>query len=209
LGSVGDDTSVIGDYDGDGKDDPALYRGGTNTGDISYWYYVGSLNNPSGGYTSVPWGVNGDFPAPGDYDGDQKNDFVVQRNASGQANFWHKYSSGAADQVKRWGIATDVVVPGDYDGDGKTDLAVARSSGGIYTWWVLNSSNQTVSARTWGVSGTDFISQGDYDGDGRTDHAVWRTGARGAFWIAGSTDGSYAVEWGTTADYPPANYNVH
>jgi hypothetical protein len=213
FGQTGDEPRIVADYDGDGKADPAVYRAGAASGDQSIWYYRGSLNNPSGSVTFVPWGINGDFPGPGDYDGDGKNDFVIQRNGGGgQARFFMLQSTAGFTMVV-FGTPTDVIVPGDYDGDGKTDLAVVRSLGGVWNWYVRPSSTGTISGGptvAFGASATDFVAQGDYDGDGKTDPAVWRPSATpGAsnFWVLGSTSGLLAVPFGQNGDYPVANYN--
>ena len=59
------DVPVPGDYDGDGKDDLAIWRPGNGI-----WHI---LRNIDGGITSTMHGVAADVPAPGDYDGDGKN----------------------------------------------------------------------------------------------------------------------------------------
>ena len=54
LFGVPGDKVVAGDYDGDGKTDFALFRPATST-----WYVAQS----DGGFTALPWGANGDYPA--------------------------------------------------------------------------------------------------------------------------------------------------
>ncbi len=215
FGQTNDDPSIVGDYDGDGSADVAVYRSGLAAGDPSTWYYLGSLNNPSGNVSYVPWGQNGDFVAPGDYDGDGRNDFVIQRNAGGgQARFWMNQTTAGFDSVI-FGTPTDVITPGDYDGDGKTDLCVIRGIGGQINWFVRPSSTGTISGgptAIFGNSAGDIPTQGDYDGDGKTDIAIWRPSATpgaSTFWVLGSTSGALGVPFGSQGDYPVANYNTH
>src|ERR1043166_290453 len=222
FGQTGDDPTVVGDYDGDGKTDVAVYRGGAAAGDHSFWFFRVSNGAQSGQIIYNEWGQNGDFPAPGDYNGDGKNDFCVQRNAGGgQAIFYKRLGNGgvvtsfAGDSSVIFGTPSDVIVPGDYDGDGKADIATVRGSGGVINWYVLPSSTGVFDGGptyVWGNSGTDYVAQGDYDGDGRTDPAVWRPNAdptQNYFYWLGSLDGEMAYEWGQNGDYPPANYNTH
>jgi len=97
FGQVGDDPTVVDDYDGDNKADLAVYRAGAAPGAQSTWYY---RTSPGGAISYVPWGQNGDFPAPGDYDGDNKADFVIQRNnGGGQARFWMNQTTAGIDSV--------------------------------------------------------------------------------------------------------------
>jgi hypothetical protein len=151
FGQTGDDPTVVGDYTGDNRDDIAVYRDGTNPGDQSTWFYR-SIGSPPG-VQSIPWGQSGDTPAPGDYDGDSKYDFVIQRPDSNGVNgrFWVREADGL--QYSQWfGLANDSVVPGDYDDDGKTDFAVARNDNGTIRWDFEPSGTAgvTVVTDTWG-----------------------------------------------------------
>lgn len=215
YGQTGDDPSVVGDYNNDNKADLAVYRAGAASGDPSNWYYRTTANGP---VFTRQWGQNGDFPAPGDYNGDGSNDFAVQRNnGGGQAAFYVNYSSSAAasiDRIKVFGTPTDVIVPGDYDADGKTDLATIRGSGGQILWnYEPSGALDTIVSLTWGLSATDFPVQGDYDGDGKTDLAVWRPNVdptQNFFLVRKSTDGALQYqEWGANGDYPVLNFNTH
>lgn len=205
FGKTGDDPSVVGDYNGDGNADLAVYRAGATAGAPSTWFYRTTAGGP---YTAVQWGQNGDFPVPGDYDGDAKSDFVVQRNAGGgQARIWQLFATGSSTSAI-FGTPTDLLVPGDYDADGKTDLAVVRGSAGSILWQYQPSGGGAVVSLTFGASATDFPVQGDYDGDGKTDIAVWRN--TGTFYVNRSNgSGLLTFAWGQTNDYAVANYNAH
>ena len=203
FGQTGDNPSVSADYDGDGKCDLAVYRDGANPGDQSYFYYRGSFNNPGGNVSYVPWGLNGDFPAMGDYDGDGKWDFAVQRAGM----FWIKSASGSS--AVTFGGASDSIIPGDYDGDGKSDLAVRRAVFGQHLYYIRQSSNGAVRyGVAWGSTGWSSA-PGDYDGDGKTDLSEWNP-STGQFWTRRSSDGGVTIfKWGQNLDYVLAGSQVN
>src|SRR4030095_6130865 len=117
------------------------------------WYYRGSLNNPNGNITYVPFGMRyGDQSDqvddlyPGDVDGDGKADFRVQRRAdisvatsNTPAIFYTLSTSTGQVTYDYFGWASDRTIPGDYDGDGKTDIAIARGfniTPNTTTWYI-------------------------------------------------------------------------
>jgi hypothetical protein len=125
---------VAADFDGDGKNDIAVYRDGD-------WFIIRSSD---GGVTSVGWGgLAQDVPVPGDYDGDGRTDIAVYRDGNW---FIIRSSDGGVTSVGWGGLAQDIPVPGDYDGDGRTDVAVYRDG----VWFVLRSSNGVSTAVVWG-----------------------------------------------------------
>lgn len=202
FGTTGDDPTVLNDFDDDGISDAAIYRPSDST-----WWVRRSSN---GAITSVKWGAVGStFPASGDYDGDGKSDYTAQIGNL----FWTLRSSDNGASIRQFGTPTDSITPGDWDNDGKTDLSVSRASGGQLVHFHVASSNpnQNVYAtyQAWGASATDFRAQGDYDGDGQTDNVVYRAGSTGYFWLLQSTNGVAVFPFGTSGDYPVANYNVH
>jgi uncharacterized repeat protein (TIGR03803 family) len=205
------DKTVPGDYDGDGVQDPAVYRTGSQG---AFWYALLSSTN----YTtamSQQWGISTDVAVPGDYDGDGKTDFGVYRTTS-QGAFWYVLLSGqnyTTALSKQWGISTDKPIPADYDGDGKTDLGVYRTgSQGAFWYVLLSGANYTTAmSQQWGIS-TDLPMPVDFDGDGKADFGVYRTGSQGAFWYVLLSGMNYTTaisqQWGISTDVPvPADYD--
>ena len=150
-----------------------------------------------------PWGVAGDIPARGDYDGDGASDFTVFRPSTGR---WYvKFHDGTSRPSLIWGVSGDIPVPGDYNGDGSADYAVFRPSTGL--WYVKFFDGTSRPALTWGVSG-DIPVPGDYNGDGSADYAVFRPST--GLWYVKFFDGTSrpALTWGVKGDIPvPGDYN--
>ena len=224
FGQTGDDPAVVGDYDGDNKADPAVFRCPPIAAPDGqcFFFFRGSFNNPSGNITYVPWGfgVDGDFfPNVGDFDGDGKHDFCIQRaNPASPTNgqFVLLKSSNLGVEYINWGLSSDFIVPGDYDGDGKADFCVRRTVGGNRQHWILTRTGAT-SFQVWGITG-DSSTPGDYDGDGKTDLAIWRgsaTPGESRFWVLNSSNGAVVTRtWGqcatvSTCDFAVAGWAVH
>lgn len=211
FGTTGDDPTIVGDYDGDNRADVAVYRApgstaplpcGATTG-VWFWRPVGT---PAGMFNYICWGIGGDKPAPGDYDGDNKNDAAVFRGS--QTAFFVNRSSGGTESAI-FGANGDFTIPGDYDGDGRTDYALARQ-GTAWSFSIRSSQNNSIQSYQFGL-GTDILAPGDYTGDGRWDIAVWRP-SDGTFYVRPSqTTGSadFAFKWGVQGDSPAALYGVH
>jgi uncharacterized protein YkwD len=213
--TIQNDDRTMGDYDGNGTTDMAVYRPSTGL-----WLRAGAAATTFGGAGDLPvpgdydgngttdiavfrpstgqwfrsgaaavsWGVAGDVPVPGDYDGNGTTDVAVFRPSTGQ---WLRPGAAAVT----WGVADDVPVPGDYDGNGTTDVAVFRPSTGI--WFRVGAA-----ATSFGVTG-DIPVPGDYDGNGTTDIAVLRPSTGQWF-----RSGAAIISWGVAGDVPvPGDYD--
>ena len=176
------------------------------------WYVIRSSDDV--GY-SVQYGLSGDFTCPGDYDGDGKFDFAVQRpgaTALSNSAFFMLNSSTGNTTSAIWGLSRDLVVPGDYDGDGKTDVAVVREGdtpNSNLTWYVLKSSDGGTIGKVYGITGYDYPTQNDYDGDKITDFSIWRDTDRLFYTMKSTTNTEDVRQWGLSNDYPVATYDTH
>ena len=132
---------MVGDYDGDGRADYAVYRNGT-------WFLQRSLR----GIIAIPFGLPNDIPVPANY--------RFRRNQIGPAIFrdgtWHTltvFSDNPRDMYPfqfRFGQPGDIPVPGDYNGRGFAEPAVVRD--GI--WYVGESfSGRVVATQPFGLAG--------------------------------------------------------
>ncbi len=181
------------DFDGDGKADIGIYRGGG-------WFIIPSS---TGAFYGIGFGGDpSDIPIPGDYDGDGKADIAIYRNGGW---FIIPSSTGAFYGVGFGGDPTDIPIPGDYDGDGKADIALYRQN--IGAWYIVPSSTGVYYAAGFGGDPTDIPIPGDYDGDGKTDIAIYRKGAW--YIIPSSTGAFYGVAFGgDPSDIPvPGDYD--
>ncbi|MDP8235378.1 MAG: lamin tail domain-containing protein [Candidatus Erginobacter occultus] len=138
-----------GDYNGDGRDEIAVFRSSTGLWAVR-------------GVTRVYFGGGGDIPVSGDYDGDGTAEIAIFRGLSG---LW------AVRGVTRayFGGGGDTAVPGDYSGDGSCDIGIFRPSAGL---WAIRGYTRLY----FGASGDQPL-PGSYKGDGRILPAVFRPGS--------------------------------
>jgi len=188
------DIPILADFDGDGRQDFAVYRNSTG----EWFWLTSSTNYTRSAFRTIQWGVPslGDIPMVADFDGDGKQDLTVWRGSTGEW-FWLTSSTNytrSAFRTVQWGVPSqgDRPFTGDFDGDGKSELIVYRPS--IGTWFWLSSSNGyfnsagTVGQVQWGVNSLgDVPTIGDFDGDRRADIAVWRPGDGNWLWLTSSS----------------------
>jgi Tol biopolymer transport system component len=173
------------DFDGDFKDDFAVYRAGSTPTAQSYWDILRSGTNTP---LSVQFGSGEDRIVPADYNGDGKTDIAVFRPSNGS---WYITTDfGINYTAIHWGTDGDIPLPGDFDGDGKADIAVYRPSEGV--WYILRSSDGSFVGHQFGTS-TDKPLLMDYDGDRKTDLAFLRTAGTDYYWFILQSSNNTAV----------------
>lgn len=158
-------------------DGPVVVRGST-------WLMRDSLTSGDATRT-VGFGVDGDLPITGDWDGNgtpgigvvRGGEWLLRENDSTRP-------AGMADVRFRYGRPGDIPVVGDWDGNGTVTAGVVRGQ-----TWYLNNSNTSGAAdiRVSFGRATDVPVAGDWDGDGQAGIGVVRDGI---WWLANAPDGS-------------------
>lgn len=204
------DIPVVGDFNGDKRDDLGLYcRGSAQNWRIKYSTGTAFVYHES----IFSWGNGfGEIPLASDFDGDGYTDIGIYRRGS-YPNWFFKRGgpAGFAPETFQlnWGdITGDVPIVGDFDGDGKADIAINRF--GANPNWYFKLSNGTYIAGqsapfAWGNPGTDYPTVGYFNQDIMTDLALHRTDGYPNWFFKISTGSGFAASasslaWGDLDD---------
>lgn len=171
LGAAGDQVA-LGDYDGDGKSDPAVAG---VSGDFLVWKLLLSASQGEGRQElAVTYGLNTDSIVPADYDGDGKSDLAVVRVLADNSKLWLPNSSGSTPlSPVSWGFGSDRHLSADVDGDGRSDYVVIREQAGQLLWLIRTANGEALPPKLYGFSSDQEVI-GDFDGDGRAEIGVVR-----------------------------------
>ncbi|MFD9961637.1 DNRLRE domain-containing protein [Amycolatopsis sp. NPDC058986] len=190
--AAGEEIPLVGDFNGDGKDDIATFtRGGDGA------VYV-ALSDGTKFLPSVKWHTalarGTEMPAVGDVDGDGKDDIVVFTGGEA-ADVYVARSDGTkfAPTAEKWhdNFAPDAnrAGVGDIDGDGKDDI-LSFTNGQVTA--ALSSGTAFGAARQWNANfapGGELPGIGDFTGDGKFDVATFTRGTDAKAYV-GVSDGT-------------------
>ena len=160
-------------------------------------------NTHSTGFADVQinYGIGGDYPVVGDWDGDGDVTIGIYRNGS----FYLRNSNtiGFADVVFPFGTPGDQPVAGDWDGDDDDTIGVYRSSTGSFYLRNSNSSGSANMIFALGILGDVGIA-GDWNGDGLDTTGVFRP-SNGALYLKNMNSTGFAdiqINYGVPGDKP-------
>jgi hypothetical protein len=123
------------------------------------------LRNSAGVVTSFFYGVPGDIPMMGDWNGDGVDTPGLYRQSNGFVYLRNSNTQGPGEISYFFGIAGDIPIAGDFDGDGDDTVSIYRpSEGKVYVINSLGTANAQFSY-FFGLPG-DKPFAGDFNGDG-------------------------------------------
>jgi hypothetical protein len=210
--------AVPGDFTGDRKAD-LVYEVENHTDPANPYYLFYEVGQSTPLYTGQP----GDFPVPGDYDGDLKWEPAVLRGTT-----WISSALASPIEYDPAGMPsgppgtpsspyiigsptppTLIPVPGDYDGTGK--MVPAYYDQVDASWWIMGHNGSVqfgVAPTNGGTLGYDVPVPADYDGDHKTDIAVYRPTDGTFHYLSSKTGQEVTVSVGSPGAFPvPADYD--
>jgi Tol biopolymer transport system component len=163
--------------------------------------YLKNSNDTGIADLALNYGLPGDYPVVGDWDGNGTVTIGVYRNGY----FYLKNSNtlGFAEVVFPFGQLGDQPIAGDWNGDGVDTIGVYRTSTGQFLLRNLNSDGLAAKSFYLGNVGDVGIA-GDWDGDGLDTTGVFRPGNGVIFLKNKNEDGfaDIALNYGLPGDQP-------
>jgi hypothetical protein len=203
--AIGVETPLVGDFNGDGRDDIVTFTRG-DIGDVYVALSDGSKFNGDGKKWHEFFSIGNEVPIVGDFNGDGRDDIATFTRGDtadvyvalsdgtkfGASSVWHNH----------FGIGSEVVNAGDFNGDGRDDI-VTFTRGGAGDVYVALSDGTKFNGD--GVKWHEFFGinneipeVGDFNGDGKADIATFTRGDAADVYVAvsnGTTFTGTSVKW--------------
>ncbi|UBF30433.1 matrixin family metalloprotease (plasmid) [Kovacikia minuta CCNUW1] len=173
---------LVGDFNGDGRDDLAKAFNDNGLASIDVHLSTGSsftiqrwATGQGGFWDTQQWLV-------GDFNGDGRDDLAKAFNDNGLASIDVHLSTGSGFTIQRWATGqggfwnTQQWLAGDFNGDGRDDIAKAFDDYGLTSIDVHPSTGSSFAIQRWATGQGAFWNTqrwlaGDFNGDGRDDIA--------------------------------------
>jgi hypothetical protein len=163
--------------------------------------YLKNSNSSGFADVSINYGLAGDYPVVGDWDGDGDATIGVYRNG----NFLLRNSNtlGFADLVFAFGAPGDQPIAGDWNGDGIDTIGVYRPSTGQFLLRNSNTAGAPEKSFYLGNVGDVGIA-GDWNGDGIDTTGIFRP-SNGVIFLKNANSSGFAeiaLNYGLAGDKP-------
>ncbi|MEU6720278.1 FG-GAP-like repeat-containing protein [Nonomuraea sp. NPDC046802] len=185
------------DFDGDGKDDIVTFTHGTGA-DV----YVAKSTGGDFVGTSVKWhdffGLGGETPYTGDFDGDGKDDIVTFTHGTGADVYVAKSNGNGFGPGEKWhdffSPGGEIAAVGDFNGDKKDDIVTFTRGGNADVYVATSNGSGFNAGEKWhdffALNG-EFPAVGDVDGDGKDDIVTFTRGTTNDVYVALSTGNGF------------------
>jgi len=161
--------------------------------------YLKNTNTTGFADIAINYGVGGDYPVVGDWDGDGTATIGIYRNGS----FYLRNSNtvGFADIVFPFGMPGDQPIAGDWDGDGTDTIGIYRNG----TFYLRNSNSAGAAQISFGLGNPGDVGiAGDWDGNGTDTTGVFRP-SNGVIFLKNTNSTGFAdiaLNYGIPGDMP-------
>jgi hypothetical protein len=185
---------VVGDFNGDGRDDILWYGPGPIFDQLM-------LSAPGRTFTRHSIQINGLYePLVGDFNGDHHTDILWYGPGALPDVLWLGRGDGtfASHSITVNGVYQPIVA--DFNHDGRDDI-LWYAPGTAPDYVAYGTTSGVFSVHPVTINGSyDFVTGGDFNGDGRTDLLFWSSKAtRHPLWLANAGAGFTSTSIGTPA----------
>jgi len=204
--AVGSETPLVGDFNGDGKDDIATFTKGP-AADVYVALSTGSSFSGTGWKWHDFFAVGSETPAVGDFNGDGKDDIATFTRGAA-ADVYVALSTGSSFSGTGWkwhdyfAVGSETPAVGDFNGDGKDDIVTFTRGPAADVYVALSTgssfSGTGVKWHDYFAVGSELASVGDFNGDRKDDIVTFTRGAPADVYVALSRGSYFAgtgVKW--------------
>ena len=165
--------AVVGDWNGDGRDDFGVFDSKTATWSLKYGTETGSAD--AGVFT---FGNPGTLPVVGDWNGDGRDDIGTFHPGSATWSLRYGASPGLPTAgVFKFGSKNTQPVVGDWDGDGRDGIGTFKVKNSEFTLRQTATAGARDARFRFGPGGGVAVA-GDWNGDGRDGIGIYQGGIK-------------------------------